>query len=141
MNQPAPAAAVAPAAPAGVQVLELPAPTYPLTNQVVARNPFPQEGKGSNQPIVWRVGQPHPFVKDFRIVRMYILPGVGVEAYAGKPGDSSVAVRNTIPWHCVELTEEVMDAATFVDEIVDAERDGEDPEPEPTGANGGNGAA
>jgi len=129
------------------KVLELPKAGFPLCNRVLSLSPFPPEAPKPNpqtgitppampidyyQPLLWEFGKPHPFIPDLTIVRMYVELGVGVEVYCtGK--DGKTGSRNTLPWHLVKMTEELMDPETFVSEIAAAEEEssGGEPEPEP----------
>jgi hypothetical protein len=110
---------------------EIPPANFPICNRVVSDHPL-QPGA---EPLVWQFVpqefQPHPLVQGLKIVRMFIVPDLGVEVYSASP-DGKVGTRNIIPWSHVRLAEEMMDAATFVSEIVEGETDDDDdPEPDP----------
>lgn len=131
------------------QVVEMPPAEMPVTNRVVTDNPFPvdakqvQAGAHPDQPVLWVVNNMHPFVPDMKIIRMYVLPGVCVEVYSIESKEGKVGIRNSIPWAHVRMAEEIMDAGTFVEEIIEAESDDDDepdddpePSPPPQHANG-----
>lgn len=104
-------------------VLELPKATYPVCNRAISRDPQ------SGAMIVWALGEPHPIVEKMKVVRLYIIAGASVEVYAAAE-DGKLGARVTLPWHTVSMVEEVMDPATFVDEIASAEEESKGDEPE-----------
>jgi hypothetical protein len=131
-----------PTAPAD-KILVLPPATMPVTTRVWAMCPWtdPQAKLKAGESVLWQLGMPHPFLHTHKIMRMFVIPGGAVEVYStdaaadGKGGE--VGTRHTLPWHQVLFTEEAMDAATFIAEIVEAEAEDDeededdDPEPEP----------
>jgi hypothetical protein len=120
---------------------------FPRCSRVLTDNPLPSDKPDQQgHPLLWGQGEQHPMIESHIIVRMYVMPGVGVEVYSverpkdGAKGEVRGGVRQTIPWPHVRMAEEVMDLATFVGEIQSAEKgedEGEEPEPVP----GPNGAA
>lgn len=122
------------------QVLELPAAEYPIANRILTSNPL--QPTQPETAMLWQLGEPHPMVPDVKVVRMYIVLGVAVEVY-GVKSDGTMGIRNTIPWGAVRCAEEIMDPATFIDEVSNAEsesRGGEEP-PAPAPNAPTNGAA
>lgn len=111
-------------------VVQLPDAHFPVLNRVLSSPPFPAEGvrPEDQQPLVWTMGETHPLLADFKVVRMFIVPDVGVEVYAAR-GDGKLGIRNTLPWAMVRLAEEAMDPPSFAGEIADAEAAGEDSPP------------
>lgn len=121
---------------------------FPRCSRVLTDNPLPADKPESvGHPLLWMQGEQHPMIETHMIVRMYVMPGVGIEVYSverpkdGVKGAVRGGARQTIPWPHVRMAEEVMDLATFVGEIETAEKgdDGGGDEPEP--APGPNGAA
>jgi hypothetical protein len=122
------------------KVVNLPEATLPVVGRVWTR-PLRLDGKPVDPAagnVLWQLGGAHPFVPKYKIVRMYVIPGGAVEVYSmpdvGETSD--IHTRNTLPWGEVKFVEEVMDAATFLAEIEEAEvgEDDEDddvPEPAP----------
>ncbi len=115
---------------------EIPAANFPICNRVVSDHPL----EPGAPPVVWQFVpqefQPHPLVAGLKIVRMFVVPNVGVEVYAADK-DGKIGVRNIIPWSRVRLAEEMMDASTFVSEIEageEGDEDDDDPEPNQPGA-------
>lgn len=127
MTQAPPIKPVAPATDAGV--LNVPPAQMPICTRVWATSPFsdPKSKLVQGEPVVWAWNSPHPFVPSFKIVRMYIIPGVAVDVFSTDGG--TVGARHTLPWHSVLFIEESMDAPTFVAEMTDAE-EGDDEEEE-----------
>jgi hypothetical protein len=124
--------------------MELPLAALPLVTRVWAKPPWSdlKSNVRDSDAILWDIGQAHPFMRGYRVMRMYVMPGASVEVYSanfnadGSPGPGH-PTRHTIPWHEVRVVEEAMDAETFVSEILDAETDDEDddgPEPAPAPA-------
>ena len=84
--------------------------------------------------ILWMVETQHPFQPTHVVGRIYVQLGIGVEIYSMPKAETkdekvrATYVRDTIPWSWVRMIEEVMDAATFVEEVQVAESgDPEDP--------------
>jgi len=129
MSQPQVPQALAPAAGTKSGMAEIPAPQEPICTRVWAHNPLePAQG-----PVWWQYGQDHPFVKEFKIVRMIVLPGGAVEVYSSNYDPKGAScLRHTIPWGHVLMVEEAMGPQVFVQELVAAESDEEveDDEPE-----------
>jgi len=104
--------------------LELPKPRYPMVTRVVSELPTPVEGVVTTGPITWMIKAKHPFMVDLMVVRMFV-DELGVEIYS-IPEDGKNGVRHTIPMEKIRCIEEVMPAATFLDEIEMAQEDDED---------------
>lgn len=84
---------------------------------------------GKDEPIAWVIGQPHPFMNEMKVIRMFLVTD-GVDIYSvttnGKAG-----VRSFIPMKSVRLTEQAMPLDVFADELADAEEeDADDPDPD-----------
>jgi hypothetical protein len=127
---------------ADAKVLELPKAEFPYVMRVLADPPFPaassvaQPTPGSappapapQQPLLFMLGKPHPFINEAQVIRMYILDGWGVEIYS-RNADGQIGLRHTLPWHLVRFVEEAMDAQTTVAEIIEAEAEPDTPEPQ-----------
>jgi hypothetical protein len=114
-----------------------PNPDAPMVNRVVMKNPFPAKAEAgkpvpsTDEPVLWIISHAHPFIVELKIVRMFVVPGVGIEVYSSS--NEGVGVRNLLPWAVVLLCEEVMNLRVFVEEIEDAESDDEEPD-DPTAA-------
>jgi len=104
---------------------------FPRCSRVLSDAPLPPDKPQPGQeppPLLWGHGEAHPMIEGHVIVRMYVMPGVGVEVYSverpkdGVKGAVRGGVRVTIPWSRVRTAEEVMDLSTFCDEIINAEK-------------------
>jgi hypothetical protein len=104
---------------------------FPRCSRVLSDPPLPPDNPKPGQeppPLLWGHAEPHPMIEGHVIVRMYVMPGVGVEVYSverpkdGVKGAVRGGVRVTIPWSRVRTAEEVMDLSTFCDEIITAEK-------------------
>lgn len=132
---------------------------FPRCERLLSKSPFPLQAPPDaaaemkrqieNAPLVWMIGRPHPIIPELVVMRMYVMPGVGVEVYSingpGKDGAKpqlTGGMRYTMPWHMVLMTEEAMDLNTLGDEILAAEKDDSaEEEPEPAPALAANGAS
>lgn len=134
--------------PAPLQTVSLPAPRYPMLTRMITHPLFPEKDRHrvgcphcnqtiefdrskqeEPEPITWVVSQPHPLIPDMKVIRMF-LDSDGVEVYS-MSSDGRTGMRNTIPTPLVKLTEEAMPLDVFIDELEDAEHDGDDPDPDP----------
>jgi hypothetical protein len=126
MTQPAP---VRPNYP--VPVPALPEPGYPMITRMISNPIFSESGAKDDpailEPIIWVVGNPHPFVPKMKITRMFLDRG-GVEVYSA-PDNREVGMRNLIPMSWVRFVEEAMPIEIFIAELAAAESD--DPEDDP----------
>jgi hypothetical protein len=112
----------------------LPPPGWPLVTRVISHAIFPDGAPTREEPIMWVLSQPHPFVPTMQIVRMFVVRSSGIEIYS-RAGDGTGFMRNLLPMHWVRFVEEAMPEDVFVDELALAEAGGDDepdfPEPEP----------
>ena len=124
---------------------KLPEPGFPLVNRVQADPPFPTDGDTralrDQEPDTWENGKPHPIDgESSTVVRMFTMPGQGVEVYCLAEGKNAAGQpvhtpsRHTIPWNRIRDIEELMDPETFVGEIQDAEDEDGAPRPHTNGA-------
>ena len=132
-----------PAQPTFPAAMALPDPTYPMVVHMISNPMFPAEpaapGTPPNreEPVHWVISKNHPFVPNFRVMRMFLDRG-GVEVYSVFEADK-IGMRDVIPMHNVRLVQESMPIDIFVEELAAAEEeDGDEPdlepepEPEPT---------
>lgn len=92
--------------------------------------PMPGD-KTKDDPVVWTVGQPHPFTlsgANMRVLRILIEEG-SVEVYSVSD-DGKNGMRHTIPMEWIRFTEEAMAPDHFFKELEAAELGGGDGEPE-----------
>lgn len=108
------------------QVVELPAPQFPMLTRVVSSPIFSDRDPA----ITWGIGAPHPLVPDtYKVIRMFVDRG-GVEVYSVS-SDGKNGMRNLIPMERVRFIEEAMPLDVFVDELDAAESAGDDDDDEP----------
>lgn len=107
--------------------IQLPTPVPPIVVRVWSNRP-----DAPGPPILWAINETHPLMKEATIVRMILLPDRdGVDVYTvTKKGEP---LRHHIPDAHVRLTEEIMPASMWVDEIEAAETDDDDDDPESGG--------
>lgn len=132
------------------QTYQLPSPSDPVVTRVISNalfpDPPPRGSKGelllppgfprAEEPVSWALGEPHPQVDGFRIVRMFRTEE-GVEIYS--VSSDGQCTRTTLPTSMVRFVEETMSPDYFVEEIRIAEEgDGQD-EPMDPGEPGGPG--
>lgn len=125
-----------PALPPATNTVTIPDPTYPMVVHMISNPMFPpadvvgpngQPVPGKEEPIAWVISKAHPFVPKFTVMRMFLDGGV-VEVYS-IADDHKVGMRDVIPIHTVRLVQESMPLDVFVEELIDAEDDGDDPDP------------
>ncbi len=118
------------------QTYQLPAPSDPVVTRVISNalfpDPPPRGPKGelllppgfprAEEPVSWALGEAHPQVDGFRIVRMFRTEE-GVEIYSVANGGE--CTRTTLPVSMVRFIEETMSIEYFIEEIRIAE-EGED---------------
>jgi hypothetical protein len=117
--------------------IELPPPGYPVLTRMISHDPLPEET--ATKPLVWVLGELHPLMSDYRVVRMFVVDRGGVEVYAVSL-DGRRAFRNLIPMTSIRIVEETMPLDVLADELEAAESSGddeedygeEDPEPIPS---------
>lgn len=80
--------------------------------------------RGTDEPITWQLGQPHPLVPEAKIVRMF-LNDDGAEIYSMSE-DCKICMRNAIPINGIRFSEEAMPFQIFSEEIDAAESDEDD---------------
>lgn len=112
--------------------ITLPPPTYPMVVHMISNPMFPpdvdpQGRVAKEEPIAWVISKAHPFVPKFTVMRMFLDGGV-VEVYSVSD-DHKVGMRDVIPIHTVRLVQESMPLDIFVEELIDAESDDDDPDP------------
>lgn len=118
----------------------VPEPGFAMLTRVIASPPVPEppQGappgtRGTAEPMVWTVGQPHPLAPDMKVVRMF-LDCEGVEVYS-LSSDGKAGMRHYIPMSWIQLIEESMPLDVFVEELaVSKDGSGGEPEPEATEA-------
>jgi len=127
------------------QEFKIPDPTFPIVNRVWTDPPFPtpedSRALRDQPPLTYALDELHPLLEESgtKIIRMFLMPGQGVEVYcltpAGKEGGHACS-RHTIPWSQVRDAEELMDPETFLEELADSEaaEDGPQPRPHANGA-------
>lgn len=128
----------------GTRTLQLAQPVFPMLALVVSDPIFPTElrqsagcphcGKefqlarpvdDSKQPITWTTGRPHPFIKNFTVVRMFRDDLLNVEVYSAAVNGEG-AMRDMIPVDKIRLAQEAMPVEVLVDLIAEAETDKEE---------------
>lgn len=108
----------------------LPPPNYPMVTRVISNRVFPPdpteltEGRG-DEPAMWAISQPHPFVPTMRVVRMFVRGSGDVEVYS-LADDGGGAMRNLLPTHTVRFVEEAMPIGIFIEELTLAEAGDDD---------------
>lgn len=123
------------------QQYQLPAPSDPVVTRVISNALFPEPAprgpRGelllppgfprAEEPMTWSLGEKHPLVDGFRIVRMFRTEE-GVEVYS--VSGEGQCTRTLLPMVMVRFVEETMSIDYFIEEIRIAE-EGEDPGEEP----------
>jgi hypothetical protein len=105
--------------------LPRPHPDRPMVTLLITDNLMQDR---QDQTIRWVIGQPHPFVPEMTIRRMFT-DHDGVEVYSA-PTQGNVCIRDLIPMARIRLVQEGMSLDVFIDELDDAESD-DDEEDEP----------
>jgi hypothetical protein len=102
--------------------LEIPKANMPILTRCVSADPM-----GSADLITWEIEKDHPITQGLRVIRMFrSLNPPGVEVYGADPNQPKMGARTTIPWHLIKIVEEVFDAASFVNEIAEAEAEADE---------------
>jgi|HubBroStandDraft_6_1064221.scaffolds.fasta_scaffold878644_1 hypothetical protein len=103
----------------------------PMLMRVIASPPPGR--RSAEEPVVWFVSRPHPFVPGLKVVRMF-LNHDGVEVYS-LSSDGKAGMRNLIPMSRIRFIEEAMSLDVFVEELaVSKDGSGGEREPEPSKA-------
>lgn len=136
--------------PAGALALPSPNPDRPMVLRMITNGILPPD-LPPNVPVpasasiaLWAVDVQHPLMESLTVRRM-IDQGNGVDVYSTS-ADGRVFIRHFVPIAQIRITEELMSAQLFVEEMTAAETDTDDgddpeddepePEPEPLPANG-----
>lgn len=115
-------AEIAPSAPQAAEPIDLPPPGYPMVVLMITDN-VADYGK---PPIRWAINQPHPFVPEMIVERMFSdTDGVEIYSHDGR----KVGMRDLIQARHVYLVQEGMPIDIFADVLDDAERAAETPPP------------
>ena len=113
----------------GQKALEIPPIVPPMCTRVWTRpahndgKSFDAEGKllppgAPPLSILWALDQKHPYLGDYKIVRMFALRGTSVEFFAVNEKDGRLGIQFTLPWEKVDCVEHVMNAPDFIAEIL-----------------------
>lgn len=103
--------------------------TCPHCKNALAVNlPVPDKD-GDQRPVFWLIGQPHPFVPEIVIRRMYVEEGIVV--IFSMSDDRKTCLIDEIPLESVRLIEKGMTYDVFVEELLDADDPDGDPDPDP----------
>jgi hypothetical protein len=140
---------------------QLPVPQPPFLTSVLSAPIFPTNGNrvmqcphckqsltaqvpvDKSEPLKWVLNEKHPIFEDLLVIRMYLVEDRGgVEVYS-VTHDRRSGIRHFIPNESILLTEEGMPMPVFIEELVDAEGLGDEPDdpesPEPLPAPAPNG--